>query len=215
MTRARIPIETLVAHVFGDAASPLALEVGGLLRASPRFRMFIETYRDKVRRKLRGVRDEEGARDLAFELRIARDLLADPRLELEYEPYGVERRAPDFRATFRSRVAFNVEVRRLRGAADASRIGRIVSDKLGQLQPSIINVLVLGGPGDSHVIAPYVARSIERDMSPEQTRALRRLSAIVWWAETSERTLWTHARARHPVPADLIRALAPEVLHQW
>src|SRR6202022_1586045 len=78
------------------------------------------------------------------------------RFALEYESYGVGQRAPDFRVTFRSRVPFNVEVRRLRPQAptpdapvDLARIIRAVCDKLGQLQPAMINVIVLGADGPS------------------------------------------------------------------
>src|SRR3989441_13063025 len=111
MQRPTIPIDDLIAYLFGAGHSSLADEVGPWLFASPRFRAFAETYRDKIRKKARGLRDDEAQRDLAFELAIAQRLLGERRFVLEYEPYGVGQRAPDFRVTFRGTLRFNVEVR--------------------------------------------------------------------------------------------------------
>src|SRR2546422_978025 len=154
MQRPTIPIDDLIAYLFGAGHSSLADEVGPWVAASPRFRAFAETYRDKIRKKARGARDDEGRRDLTFELAVALRLLAERRFALEYESYGVAKRAPDFRVTFRDQLRFNVEVRRLRrppptpGApADPAPLVRAVCDKLGQLPPSMINVLVLGADG--------------------------------------------------------------------
>src|SRR5438093_13336590 len=113
MPRPTIPLDELIAYLFAAADSALATEVGPWLVASPRFRGFAETYRDKIRKKARGLRDDEGRRDFAFELAIASRLVEERRFTLEYESYGMGRRAPDFRVTFRGRVRFNVEARRL------------------------------------------------------------------------------------------------------
>src|SRR5437870_9390659 len=156
MFRPTIPLDDLIAYLFGEDHSPLAAQVGPWLVASPRFRAFAEIYRDKIRKKARGPRDVEGRRDLAFELAIAVRLLEERRFALEYESYGVGQRAPDFRVTFRSQTRFNVEGRRLRrpaptpGApADRAPLVRTVCDKLGQLPAAMINVLVLGADGPS------------------------------------------------------------------
>src|SRR6267143_2039292 len=150
MLRPTIPLDELIAYLFGADHSALAAEVGAWLVSSPRFRAFAETYRDKIRKKVRGPREDEALRDLTFELAIAHRLVEDRRFAVEYESYGMGQRAPDFRVTFRSGIRFNVEVRRLRGRAptdppsDPARITRAVVDKLGQLPPSMINALVLG-----------------------------------------------------------------------
>src|SRR6266550_1619105 len=156
MLRPTIPLDELIAYLFGADDSQLASTVGRWLVASPSFRAFAETYRDKIRKKARGPRDDQGRRDLAFELAIALRLLEERRFALEYESYGVGQRAPDFRVTFRSQTRFNVEGRRLRrpaptpGApADRAPLVRTVCDKLGQLPPAMINVLVLGADGPS------------------------------------------------------------------
>jgi hypothetical protein len=235
MLRPTIPLDELIAYLFGADHSPLASAVGPWLVASPRFRAFAETYRDKIRKKARGVRDDEGRRDLAFELAIALRLLEERRFTLEYESYGVGRRAPDFRVTFRSRQRFNVEVKRLRrpaptpdAPADPARLIRPVCDKLGQLPPAMINVLVLGADGPASAadaLAPAMRwlqdRAAQKDEMLFQQRGFagardflrqyQRLSGALWLAGdlgAPRATLWRNPQARHPLPADLARALS-------
>jgi hypothetical protein len=217
----------------------LAAEVGPWLVASPRFRAFAETYRDKIRKKARGLRDDEGRGDLAFELAIALRLIEERRFALEYESYGVIERAPDFRVTFRGHLRFNVEVRRLRRPAptpdtpaDPARLIRAVCDKLGQLPPSMINLLVLGADGPSSAadaLAPAMLwlqdRAAQKDEALFQQRGFagardflrhyQRLSGALWLAGepgAPQASLWRNPQARHPLPADLARALLNTVL---
>jgi hypothetical protein len=232
--RPTIPLDELIAYLFGAEDSSLAAEVGPRLVASPRFRTFAEMYRDKIRKKARGLRDDESRRDLAFELAVAFRLLQERRFTLEYESYGVGKRAPDFRATFRSHLRFNVEVRRLRrggttSAVPADRAGliRTVCDKLGQLPPAMINVLVLGADGPlfaAEALAPAMlwlqARAATKDEMFFQQRGFtgtrdflrhyHRLSGVLWLvgaAGAPQASLWHNSQARHPLPADLARAL--------
>src|SRR5438309_9830815 len=156
MLRPTIPLDELSLYLFGADDRSFAAEVGRWLVVSPRFRAFAETYRDKIRKKARGLRDDEGRRDLTLELAVALRLVEERRFALEYESYGVGTRGPDFRVTFRSNMRFNVEVRRLRpvattaaAPADPARLIRAICDKLGQLPPAMINVLVLGADGSS------------------------------------------------------------------
>ena len=232
MQRPTIPRDELIVHLFGADSSALAADVTAWLIASPRFRMFAETYRDKIRKKARGVRDDEGRRDLSFELGIALRLLEERRFTVEYESYGMATRAPDFRVTFRTRVRFNVEVRRLRraptpeAAADQSRLIRAICDKLGQLPAAMINVLVLGADGAASTGALGAAmvwlqeRAANKDDLAFQQRGFlgardflrryQRLSAALWLpaeSGTLEVDLWRNPRARHPLPADLATAL--------
>jgi hypothetical protein len=229
--RPTIPIAELTSYLFGP--SSLATQVGPWLAASPRFRAFAETYRDKIRKKARGLRDDEGFRDLAFELAIAARLLDGRRFAVEYEPYGVDQRAPDFRVSFRS-LRFNVEVRRVRGSApkagahlDPARLIRAVSDKLGQLPPAMINVLVIGGDGPASAadaLPPAMLSLQERAARKDEIffqergftgardflRQYQRLSAALWLAGEpgAAPSLWRNPQARHPLPADLARALS-------
>jgi hypothetical protein len=234
MLRPTIPLDELIAYLFGADHSPLVSAVGPWLVASPRFRAFVETYRDKIRKKVRGLRDDEGRRDFAFELAIAVRLLAERRFALEYESYGVGRRAPDFRVTFRSRQRLNVEVKRLRrlapmpdAPADPAWLIRAVCDKLGQLPPAMINVLVLGADGPASAedaLAPAMRwlqdRAAHKDEGVFQRRGFagardflrhyQRLSGVLWLAGdlgAPRATLWRNPQARHPLPADLARAL--------
>ncbi len=238
MPRPTIPLDELIAYLFAAADSSLATEVGPWLVASPRFRAFAETYRDKIRKKVRGLRDDEGLRDLAFELAIAVRLLEERRFALEYESYGAGQRAPDFRVTFRGRVPFNVEVRRLRrpaptpdAPADPGPLIRAVCDKLGQLPPAMINVLALGAEGASSAaegLAPAMRQLEDRAAQKDEAlfrqrgfkgardflRHYRRLSGALWVAgEPGARgaSLWRNPQARHPLPADLRRALSHKV----
>src|SRR5437667_9830342 len=170
MIRPTIPIDELTDYLFGAGDSSLGAEIAPWLVASPRFRAFGECYRDKIRKRARGLRDDEGRRDLAFELAVASRLLAERRFGVEYESYGVGERAPDFRVTFRTNLRFNVEVRRLHWSAampgapiDLARVIRAVPDKLGQLPAAMIDVLLLGADGPSSAadaLAPAM-RSLE------------------------------------------------------
>ena len=233
MPHPTIPVDDLLAYLFGGAHSSLAAEVRSWVVASPRFRAFAETYRDKIRKKARGLRDDESRRDLSFELGIARRLLEERRFTVEYESYGMTKRAPDFRVTFRTNARFNVEVRRLRQAptsgvpADPGRLIRAVCDKLGQLPPAMINVLVLGADGPASAadaLAPAMLwlqdRAAQRDEVVFQQRGFtgakdflrhyQRLSGALWLAGEPGALgtdLWRNPQARHPLPADLAKAL--------
>ncbi|HWQ84249.1 MAG TPA: hypothetical protein VN363_06765, partial [Anaerolineales bacterium] len=68
----------------------LAGELLAWMERSPRFTAFVESYRNKIRKKLRLIRQPEAALDLRSELEAAYRLLADRRLELAYEPYASE-----------------------------------------------------------------------------------------------------------------------------
>ena len=237
MQRPTIPLGELIAYLFGPGDAPLAAEVGPRLVASPRFRAFAETYRDKIRKKARALREDEARRDFAFELAIAARLVEDRRFALEYESYGMDKRAPDFRVTFRSGTRFNVEVRRLRrrapadALADPARITRAICDKLGQLPPSMINVLVLGADGPSSAadaLAPAMLQLQERAAQKDEAffqqrgftgtrdflRHYQRLSGALWLTGAPgalQASLWRNPQTRHSLPADLARALTSTV----
>jgi len=238
MPRPTIPLDELITYLFGADDSRLSAEVGPWLVASQRFRAFAETYRDKIRKKARALREDEARRDFAFELAVAARLVEDRRFALEYESYGMDQRAPDFRVTFRSGVRFNVEVRRLRALAltpnasvDQPRLIRAITDKLGQLPPSMINVLLLGADGPAlaaDALVPAMlglqARAAQKDEDFFEQRGFagvrdflrryQRLSGALWLAGALgalEASLWRNPQARHPLPADLARALSTAV----
>ena len=168
MSHTRIAIDGLLHTIFGGEAHILAAPLADWMIASPRFVAFVETYRDKIRKKIRGMRDAEGLRDLQLELETAYLLLQARPLTVAYEPYGTGKaRGPDFAVTYTTSLTFNVEVTRMRissrerskewlgdptdGATDASleaqheaaRLADIVCGKLGQMVAGMINVLVV------------------------------------------------------------------------
>ena len=143
----------LLTYLFTGSPHSFAGPLGGWLQAAPRFQAFVEAHRDKIRKKVRGLRDAETRQDLQAELGIAYWLLQDRRVAVAYETVPADQgRGPDFTAVFRTHTRFNVEVTRLRGArppagaeepAAAAKLANTICAKLGQLPPSAINVLAL------------------------------------------------------------------------
>jgi len=146
-------------YLFDNSPHVLASPLTHWMRESPRFAEFVETHRDKIRKKIRGIHRAGGFQDLRAELETAYLLLREKRFTLAYEPYGRGTgRGPDFAVTFRTRLTFNVEVRRLRISgraheagepplfdpqAEGRRMAEIVSSKLRQMLPSMMNLLVI------------------------------------------------------------------------
>src|ERR1041384_7522761 len=111
-------IDELLTHIFEAQTHVLAAQFAVWVASSARFRAFAEQYRDKIRKKVRGIRDQEGLNDLTFELEIAYLLLSERRFVVEYEKGGVgKQRGPDFYVTFRTHIRFNIEVKRFRASA--------------------------------------------------------------------------------------------------
>jgi hypothetical protein len=147
-------------YVFAGQPHLLSGALMQWMDSSSRFTAFVETYRDKIRKKIRVTREPESILDLRGELEVAYCLLDDRRLDVAYEPYAsAKRRGPDFAVTYRSNLVFNIEVARIRvegsgvnGVAIGNgidlprkeeRILRILLDKLGQMQPGMPNLLVI------------------------------------------------------------------------
>ena len=146
--------DDLIAYVFDGQPHPLAGELRRWMEVSTRFTTFVENYRDKIRKKARINRQLESALDLRGELEVAYRLLSDRRLELSYEPYAsLKKRGPDFAVTYRANLVFNLEVARIRNDENhpvggdlqrkEERILRVMLDKLGQMHPSMPNLLVI------------------------------------------------------------------------
>jgi len=152
--------DDLLLYIFGDNAHSLASVCARWMDDSKPFRLFAATYRDKIRKKVRNLRDEAGYGDLLFELAIAYRLLQERRFTIEYEKYGVGRqRGPDFTVTFKTHTVFNVEVKRLRAAAaepqaqehhELYKLTNAICAKLWQMLPGALNVLVLGAEAESY-----------------------------------------------------------------
>ncbi len=206
---------------------PLAIELAAWLEASPRFRAFAETYRGKIRKKLRGAVDAEAVRDVRAELQVARLLLTERRFEVAFEAYGSGKTGPDLTVTFRAGRRFNVEVTRLRHVPDPVAIGAAVLAKLHQLPPSVPNAVVLaieGMDADAVDIAGATqglrARADAKDEAWfsrrgfDGTRAFYerylRIGAVYAWNERADgdrrAAVWTNRSARIALPEPAARA---------
>lgn len=229
----------LIAYLFEGQPHQLSGTLLSWMDASPRFVTFVETYRDKIRKKIRVARDPESALDVLGELAVACGLLADRRFEIAYEPYSsAKRRGPDFAVTYRVNLTFNVEVARLRmeGGADGAgqsrteeRILRILLNKLGQMQPGMANLLAI-------LTHAEVARSFDLAglLHDIKTRAeakdpifytasrytgpadfyrdFLRLSGIVLWSSGAQ--LWVNKQSRPALDSKVMRlvsSLASEI----
>ena len=171
--------DDLLAAFFAGQPHPLAGALAEWLGSSRRFAAFADTYRAKIRKKLRAPQEHETLLDLRLELETAYLLLRERALSLAYEPQGCgQPRCPDFAASFTTSVTFMVEVTRLRAAqpvaqptaaaAEADRLVDTIAGKLGQLAPQRSNVLVVG-----HEVARLTHADIQAAMIRLQQRAER------------------------------------------
>lgn len=142
-------VHDLLTYIFDDEGGRLRSQLETWSMASRRFRDFAETYRDKIRKKVRGLRDAEGWSDLEAELSVAFLLLQEKRLSVEYEKFAAgDGRGPDFNVTITTRRVLTVEATRIRAASLESsvltpRLMDAVIDKVGQTVPGMSNILVV------------------------------------------------------------------------
>jgi hypothetical protein len=223
-------VDALLNEIFAEVIPPFYEEFAGWARTSRRFRAFASAHRNKIRAKLRPVRDAERLADLRDELLVPALLLRDDRFSLAYETAAKRgSRGPDFSVTFRVNQRFHIEVRRARGfmgGPDAAqqrmiRLAGMLCDKAGQMPAGAPNVLWLACDAglsveDVDSAALWLAeRSAARDddffaryhgRSAAFPAAFARISAVVLQRHDT-RALWQHRGARHPLPAELVRAL--------
>lgn len=231
MARATIP-GTAVGRlaqelVGGSPPGGMTDEIAGWLAGSRRYRAFAEAHRDKIRKKLRGAKDDEARRDVRAELAVAHLLLADRRIELAFEAYGSGKPGPDFTVSYRGRRSFNLEVTRPHATPEAPSYGGPLLAKLRQLPPSAPNAVLVAVEGDSaqavDVAAATRALRTRADAKDEDFFAHRgfagtrgfyerylRLGAVVVWCEgaagDARAALWTNPSARIAVPERAARA---------
>lgn len=203
----------------------------------PRFADFVQTHRDKIRKKIRGISSADGFQDLRAELEAAYWLLREKRFTLAYEPYGQGTgRGPDFAVTFRTRITFNVEVTRMRGRTEdelplfdpqveGRRLADIVSSKLGQMLPSMMNLLVIIADEPrlceleiGQVMNQLKQRAEQKEVPLFQRHGFRdtadffkyyqRLSGVLLRSTGQPETgtcprLWLNNQTKHPLPAPI------------
>ena len=224
----------LIAYLFEGQPHLLSGELYQWMEASSRFTAFVETYRDKIRKKLRVTREPESLLDLRGELDVAYCLLGDRRLAVVYEPYAsAKRRGPDFAVTYRANLVFNIEVARLRVEESRDnridlprkeeRILRILLYKLGQMQPGMANLLVihtrkeLAGLIDLDKLMQEIKTRVERK-DPSFYEVSRyanpaafykdflHLSGILLW--TADPQLWINKQARPGLEEKVLRLVS-------
>jgi hypothetical protein len=224
----RPAIERLAEQLTGkELADPMTGGIHAWLASSARFRTFAEANRDKIRKKFRGATDPEASLDVRAELRTARLLLADRRIELAFEAYGAGKRGPDFTISFRGAPGFNLEVTRLRRVPPPGALAASLLAKLRQLPPSTPNAVLFAAAGIDvdlvDVDAAVRALRLRADAKDEEffstrgfagTRAFYerylRLGAVFITAEGAVResraTLWLNRSARIALPEPAARA---------
>lgn len=192
-------IDELLIYLFNGQPHLLATPMATWLASSRRFTAFVNTFRPKIRKKLRATQELESLLDLQLELETAYLLLHERSLSLVYEPPpSGQLRGPDFAVTFTTSVLFMVEVTRLRmpqdgtqGPAEAGgqatpaqtdpirplvgeRLTDMVCSKLGQLLPQRRNILLVGVEA-----LDLTQDSLRAAMLLLQQRAERNDSAVV------------------------------------
>lgn len=231
--------EQLLGYLFDDKPHILAAPVGRWIEASRPFKAFATTYRDKIRKKIRTTQSETATKDLAAELAAAYWLLQEKRFTVIYEPYGSQKtRGPDFAVAFKS-LTFNLEVTRISAGEreqtpedtlspwlDSQQVsGRLmdtVCDKLGQMQPGMVNVLLIVTDSDfarlldlNQAMSQLKERAERKDDSlfgrygfvktADFFKYYLRLSAVLIRTiseqdQTTHAALWTNNQTKHPIP---------------
>ena len=219
----------LIAYVFEGQPHLLSDELFKWMEDSARFTAFVETYRDKIRKKVRLAREAETALDLRGELEVAYHLLSDRRLDAAYEPYASAKgRGPDFAVTYRANLVFNIEVARMRTEESQSprkeeRFLRLLLYKLGQMQPGKPNLLVihtrqeLARSLDLNKLMQEIKTRVEKKDPAfyELSRYLNpaafykdflHLSGILLWAADAQ--LWVNKQARPALAENVLRLVS-------
>lgn len=224
----------LIAYLFEGQPHLLSGKLTQWMEASARFTAFVETYRDKIRKKVRTTREPESALDLRCELEVAYGLLSDRRLDVAYEPYlSAKGRGPDFAVTYRANLVFNIEVARMRAEENKEqdlprkeeRFLRILLYKLGQMQAGKPNLLVIHTREE-------LARSLDlgRLMQEIKTRVegkdpsfynisryaspaafykdFLHLNGILLWAASPSAQLWVNKQARPSLDEKVLRLVS-------
>ncbi len=227
-------VDELVRYVFGDTPSSLATRCTGWILDSRRFRRFVETYRDKLRKKFRTARGEAALLDLEAEVATAFRLVQEHRFGVTWEPLAAAGgRGPDFAVDLTTRLRFYVEVTRPRlrlratghpagmdGGADPAtlRLATAICAKLTQLPPGAINVLVLAGTDSRIADIAEVMKDLKlrAERQDEAFFSHRGFASARIFTTTSYRLsaillpgggVWLNPEARRPLPVTVVTAL--------
>lgn len=224
-------LDDLLDYIFDGKKPALYPDFEGWVQESRRFKAFATTYRAKIRAKLKNVRDEGSMTDLRAELETAAILLREERFTLEYEKYTASKqRGPDYTVTFKTHTPFNVEVRRIRSIelddedteAPIGKLMAVLCDKVGQMPPSIVNLLWLIAEREiseadlTHTMATLRQLAERKDEAFFTRRRFesaaaflkqyRQLSGIVL-RQSGANVLWLNSLARHKAPPEIVTAI--------
>jgi hypothetical protein len=223
-------LDELLGYIFDGRKPALYPEFETWVKSSRRFKAFVISHRGKIRTKLKNVRDEGGMKDLRVELETAMLLLREDRFSLEYEKYAaLKQRGPDFTVTFKTHTPFNIEVRRIRsvendseGEARVYKLMAVLCDKVGQMPPSIVNLLWLSAErevseADLNQAAISLRQLAEGKAEEFFTKRgfatatafikqYQQLSGIVL-RQSGENRLWLNPLARHKSPPEIVTAI--------
>ncbi|MFT3891118.1 MAG: hypothetical protein QM730_05745 [Anaerolineales bacterium] len=224
-------IGELLTYLFDGGPHLLAEPVGTWLNSSRRFAAFVDTFRDKIRKKIRVTQDPETILDIRLELETAYLLLQEKTLSLVYEPQLAEKvRSPDFAVSYTTSLTFMLEVTRLRinpKSTDdvANNIGDRLADaicsKLGQLIHQQGNIVLVGMDALSLTqdeVRAAMLRMQQRAERSDQTffqryhfrdraeffRYYGRLSEIlVRGTDRNSFIAWVNPQAKSPLPSKI------------
>jgi hypothetical protein len=229
--------DTLLEYLLDGRPQALRPALQQWLSTSRRFTAFVEENRDKIRKKIRLAQDAGAIEDLKWELEVAYLLHNDKRFNVSYEAYSrAQPFGPDFRVSYTTSFAFNVEVTRVRSAIaeedagnraerEARRLAETAVNKLHQIVPGMPNVVAIGMSELSADEAGFAAvmgavrRGVEQgdlavmtrigfNSTPAFIKAYERLSAVIAHSQDgSAAFLWRNPSARAPLPAKAITAL--------
>ena len=226
-------IDELAAYIFDGQPHFLSAGMETWLVSSRRFAAFVDTFRDKIRKKIRGLPDQESILDLGLELESAYLLLQERPFSVVYEPdRATGGRGTDFAVSYTTRLTFMLEVTRMRAeAADqndfGARLSETICGKLGQMQAQRSNVLLVGvesqqlTANDLRSIMLNLQQRAERNELPFLNRYFRdradffqhylRLSEVLVrdsHLQSSRSAVgWLNPQARHPLPSKVRTAL--------
>jgi hypothetical protein len=218
-------VDALVAYVASGSGPGLQSDLGGWLQASPRFASFIDAHRDKVRKKLLHADGPEGRLDVLAEIRLAYRLLADRRFEVAFEAYGAQQRGPDLSVTYRGNWRFNLEVTRLRHAAEVARLTGVIAAKVRQLPGEVPNALAIVGQDLGGVVEAQLgdaARQLKARVDAKDdvffarrgaadARSFyahyRRLSGVLIFEEDAAVVFWANHEARRSLSDEVVARL--------
>jgi hypothetical protein len=225
----------LLAFLFEDPTIEAATTITSWITQSRRFHAFALDNRTKIRKKLRTATTPEKRHSVLLELEVALHFLADRRCLVDYEPYGLgQGRSPDLSVTFRARTTLHLEVTQaqnpdLETPDWEGKLISLVCNKLGQMMPQSLNVLVVAAESSSLTL-DEVSRAMKRlkeRMEQRDGELMSRfgfadpsgffkqfqwLSGIVVWTREEHtmgagKSLWTNPQARRPLPADIVSFL--------